>query len=300
MPSRELPARPNLEQLKKQAKSLLACGAGARRRRRSAASPRCPRSRASPSIDIGAGSGAARRAVGDRARARIRVLERAARRSRSAHAVVRRGRRRVHPLRDRRRVRPREPAPRAASAICVGHAADGAGARRRRGGGSAIARGIRSSRPQPGGPQNWEPLLYVCHTCLHFKRACSRGGTRRDRAAALRARRESERRVSLELAPGASADGAVGRHLRDQASAARRSAARGRSESDRRRLGAHRRRRRQSRRARTAAPLRRQRERHPRRRAAARLHDAVGRQSSGPVLAARAWRGREPRLGPGR
>ena len=23
---------------------------------------------------------------------------------------------------------------------------------------------------QPGGPQNWEPLLYVCHTCLHRRR----------------------------------------------------------------------------------------------------------------------------------
>ena len=50
----------------------------------------------------------------------------------------------------------------------VGHVADGAGARRCRVGGGAIARAIRRSRPQPGGPQDWEPLLYVCHTCLHF------------------------------------------------------------------------------------------------------------------------------------
>src|SRR5204862_4762352 len=24
---------------------------------------------------------------------------------------------------------------------------------------------------QPGGPQNWEPLLYVCHTCMHRRPA---------------------------------------------------------------------------------------------------------------------------------
>ena len=43
-------------------------------------------------------------------------MERAARRSRGAHAVVRRGGRRIHPLRDRRRVRPRRTATRASSA----------------------------------------------------------------------------------------------------------------------------------------------------------------------------------------
>ena len=39
---------------------------------------------------------------------------------------------------------------------------------------------------QPGGPQNWEPLLYVCHTCMHARRTRSRGRARHDCAAALR------------------------------------------------------------------------------------------------------------------
>jgi ankyrin repeat protein len=29
---------------------------------------------------------------------------------------------------------------------------------------------------QPGGPQNWEPLLYVCHTCLHAAEPARAGG----------------------------------------------------------------------------------------------------------------------------
>ena len=89
---------------------------------------------------------AARRAVGDRARARIRVVERAARRSRSAHALVRRRRRRVHPLRDGRRVGPRGAAARASSRHCVGIALHRARARRRGGGRGATAPTIPSSR----------------------------------------------------------------------------------------------------------------------------------------------------------
>ena len=115
MPPRQLPDRPNLEQLKKQAKSLLACGAGARQGR---APPLRRVARVLEQIhrtDRRTRSGAPRRAVRDRARARVPVLDGAARRSRSTNAVVRRSGRRVHPLRDRRRGRPREPAARALS-----------------------------------------------------------------------------------------------------------------------------------------------------------------------------------------
>ena len=151
MPSRELPARPNLEQLKKQAKSLLDA-AKARDRdalRRFAVLP----SLSGKSLDeiATAGSGAARCPVGDRARARIRVLERTAGRSRVAHAVVRRGGRRVHPLRHRRRDRPRGAAARAPSAPRVGHAAHGAGSRRRCGGRGSAQKAIRSSRRSQAG-----------------------------------------------------------------------------------------------------------------------------------------------------
>ena len=66
------------------------------------------------------------------------------------------------------------------------------------------------SRPQPGGPMNWEPLLYACHTSHARGRPRAARGPRRDCQAPLRARREPERRVSLELASRASAHGAVG------------------------------------------------------------------------------------------
>ena len=215
MPSRELPARPNLEQLKKQAKSLLDA-AKARDRdalRRFAILPSL--SGKSLDADRRGRSGAARRAVGDRARARIPVLERAARRSRVAHAVVRGGRRRVHPLRDRRRDRPRGATSRAPSAHRVRDAAHGAGARRRRGGRGRGCKKHPELARQPGGPQDWEPLLYVCHTSMH-KRESGRGSTDSStiarRLCALGANPNA--RISLELASRTAADGTVGSGLR--------------------------------------------------------------------------------------
>ncbi len=89
---------------------------------------------------------------------------------------------------------------------------------------------------QPGGPQHWEPLLYVCHTCMHRDAPGASRRTRRDCAAAVRAWRESKRRVSLELASGTAAHRALGRALRGAASAAGGGAARRGRQSDRRRV----------------------------------------------------------------
>ena len=223
-------------------------------------------------------------------------MDGAARGSRGAHAVVRRRRGRVHPLRDRRRVRPRGAAARTPSSTSrprrfTRRSCSATRPRSRRG--CAIT---PRSRPQPGGPQDWEPLLYVCHTSLHRTAPARVDGLVRSRARSG-ARRKSQRRVSLELAPRAAAHGVVGRGVCRAPSAARRGAARGRRESHRWRHDAHCRRRRRYRRARPAARYGLERERHSRRRAAARLHDAVGGQSGGAVLAARTRRGRESRVG---
>ena len=139
MPS-QLPDRPNLDQLKKQAKSLLhAAQAGeadalaAVRRVARVCEQVDRRNRALR-------SGAPRCAVGDRPRARVPVLDGAARGSRSANAVVRGGGRRV-PARATGGASGRaEPAARAPSEHRDGHAADRARARRRRGGRGAAAR----------------------------------------------------------------------------------------------------------------------------------------------------------------
>ena len=193
MPPRQLPARPNLEQLKKQAKSLLACGAGARRGRAPSLRRAARRSRASPSIDIGARSGAARRAVGDRARTRIPVLERAARRSRSAHAVVRR-----QPSTNSSAARPAaRPAARTGCSRSirdrVGHAADGAGSRRCRVGGSAAARASgardRSRADRRTGSRCSTCATRACiSTCLPAWRDLSRSRGGSARSARIRTR----------------------------------------------------------------------------------------------------------------
>ncbi len=101
---------------------------------------------------------------------------------------------------------------------------------------------------QPGGPQKWESLLYVCHTCMHADEPARVEGlvTIARRLCALGANPNAEYRWNWH--PRASADGAVGRHLRGQASSTCARAARGRRESNRRRLSAHCRWRRQYRR----------------------------------------------------
>ena len=153
---------------------------------------------------------------------------------------------------------------------------------------------------QPGGPQNWEPLLYVCHTCLHLGQPARLEGlvaiARRLCALGANPNAEYHWNWHPEL-PRTALWGAICavRHLPLADGAAR-----GRRQSDRRRVGAHRRRRRRYRSARTAESLRRQRGRDPGRRAAARLHDDVGRERRRPVLAARARGGPQPRVGRGR
>ena len=94
---------------------------------------------------------------------------------------------------------------------------------------------IPSLRRKPGGPQNWEPLLYACHTCMHKGDRRPVGWPGRNRTPAVLARRESECRVPLELASGAPANGAVGRGVCGQPPAARRGAARGGRQSNGRR-----------------------------------------------------------------
>ena len=166
-------ARPSESRTTEEAGQVAAArGAGAATPPRSSALPRCRRLPHADRRDRGRGSRAARRAVGHRARARIRVVERAARGGRGAHALVRRRRRRVRPLRDGRRVRPRGAAARAPSGHRVRVVPHGTGARRRRRPWRRDCANTPISRPTSGGPQDWEPLLYVCHTCLH--RTCRR------------------------------------------------------------------------------------------------------------------------------
>ena len=278
-----LPDRPNLEQLKKQAKSLLRAAQDARRRGAPATVPRCRRSPRARPTQIASADLALHDAQSVIAREHgfaswNALREEVEARTLSFDAAVDEFVRCATGGASGRAERLLALHPGIASAtlhtaLVLGDAA------------AVEARLARQpdARDRTGGPQDWEPLLYVCHTCMHRTAPARVDGLVAIARALLRARRESERRVSLELASRAAAHGAVGRGLRRPASAARRGAARGRRESDRRRHDAHRRRRRQSRRARAAAPLRPRRERHPRRRAAARLHDAVGDNPAGPL-----------------
>ena len=292
-----LPDRPNLEQLKKQAKSLLraAQARDAAALARFAILPAFSRHVGRRRCDA-AVARAARRAVGHRARAWIRVVERAARRGRGAHALVRRGRRRVRPLRDRRRVRPRErllalhPGIASASLQTALVLGDAAAVEARLADHPELA--TRAGRTAGVGAA----ALRVSHVPAHGDPARGRPG--RDRAAAAarsaptrtpsttgtgirscRARRCGRRVCAVGHLPLAEVLLEAGANPTDGVS------------------GAHRRRRRQHRGARAAAPLRRQRRRHPWRRAAARLHDDVGHQSRRPALAARARRRSESRVG---
>jgi hypothetical protein len=67
-----------------------------------------------------------------------------------------------------------------------------------------------------GGMQIWEPLLYVCHTCLNENKA---GLVEIARAAGTG--RKSQRRIPLELASRTPAHGVVGSALRGQPPSAR-------------------------------------------------------------------------------
>ncbi len=149
----------------------------------------------------------------------------------------------------------------------------------------------------PGGPQQWEPLLYVCHTCLHRDDPERMDGllTIARRLIALGANPNAEYHWNWH--PGVAAHGAVGRADHHGPCAARAGAPRGRRESHRRRVGAHRRRQRQPHRARIAAPFRHGRERHPRRRAAAGLHPDLRGGSVRSAMAAGPWRRRQSAMG---
>ena len=97
---------------------------------------------------------------------------------------------------------------------------------------------------QAGGPQGWEPLLYVCHTSMH-KRVGSVEGltTIARRLCALGANPNAEYHWNWH--PELPRTGPVGRRMRGPPPAARRGAARRGRESHRRRHVSYRRRRRQ-------------------------------------------------------
>ena len=248
---RQLPERPNLEQLKKQAKSLLHARAGRR----------CGRARtfrpaagvvedASPSRH--ARARVARRAIGDRARARIRVVECAARGSRSAHVDVRRGGRRVRPLRHRRRGRSRtrllalHPGDRDATlqtALVLGDA-------------RRVRRGCANSpelATSPAARRVGAAALRLPHVPASRRTAAWTGS-----AIARGCSRSAPTRTPSITGTGIPNCRAPlsGARCHDEPHAARGGPARGRRQSHRRRVGAHRRWRRQHRRARAAASFR--------------------------------------------
>ena len=168
MTSHHLPDRPNLEQLKKQAKSLL--------RAAQAQDPAALATlRALPALRAQVRRRARRLhlALHDAQSVIARehgfaVLECAARGGRGAHALVRR-RRSMSSSVARRTAR----SGRAERLLALhpGIASASAATRRwcwetppqwRR-----ACASIPSLRRDPGGPQDWEPLLYACHTCMH-------------------------------------------------------------------------------------------------------------------------------------
>ena len=151
---------------------------------------------------------------------------------------------------------------------------------------------------RPGGPQNWEPLLYACHTCMHTgapgrvdgvvaiaRRLCSLGANPNAEyhwnwhpelprtalwAAVCAVSHLPLAQVLLDA--GANPTDGVTVHIAGGG-------------------GNHRG-------ARAAAPFRRGRERDSRRRAAARLHDVLGHQSRRTTLAGGTRRGSESCVGP--
>ena len=172
MTPQQLPDRPNLEQLKKQAKSLLHAAQAQRSRRRSqrfAVLPAFARKsgrRARTPLDLAlhdAQSVIAREhgfaswnALREEVEARTLSFDaavdefvRCATGGASGRAM---------------RLLALHPGDR------VGIALHRARARRRRGRRGALAEAVPKLATQPGGPQQWEPLLYACHTCVHTRR----------------------------------------------------------------------------------------------------------------------------------
>ena len=213
MPLRELPDRPNLEQLKKQAKSLLACRAGARSRR---ARPLRRPARVAEQVDRR--DAAAGLALHDAQSVIARehgfpswnaLREEVEARTLSFDAAVEEFIRCATGGGSGRAQRLLALHPRHRDRI----AAHGARARRRRGRRGAAARSSCARDAAGRAAELGAAALRVPH--VHARgRPGARRGPRRDRAAPVRAGRESERRVSLELASRASAHGAVGRGLR--------------------------------------------------------------------------------------
>ena len=235
MPNR-LPERPNLEQLKNQAKSLLraarARDAAALRRfavlpalsqqasRRVAARPRSPCTTRSRSSRASTAS-PSWKALRDEVEARTLTFDAA------VEEFVR--------CATGGAIRPRRAAARAASRDRDGVAAHRARARgrRRRGRAAAGASGARHTAWRTA--ELGAAALRLPHLPARARPGAA-GRTGRDCAAALRAGCQPERRVPLELASGAAAHRALGRAVRRRAPATRRGAARRGRQSHRRRV----------------------------------------------------------------
>ena len=257
MPSRELPARPNLEQLKKQAKSLLdaaqARDADALRRFAIAAraSRQVARRRSPPPV-----SRCTTRSRPSRANTASRRGMRCARKSNRARC--RSTRRSTNSSAARAAARPDAPSgcwrsirasprPSLHTALVLGDAARGR---------ERLAKQPELAQRRRRAPALGAAALRLPH--VDGSRTIRRGSTASSRSrgacCALGANPNGEYHWNWH--PELPRTGALGLGLRRPASAARRGAARGRRQSDRRRDVAHRRRRRQSRGARAAAPLR--------------------------------------------
>ena len=232
----QLPDRPNLEQLKKQAKSLLHAAQAAGRSRARSASPRCPRLRSCRPHELGAPDLALHDAQSVIAREHgfaswNALREEVEARTLSFDAAVDEFIRCATGGASGRAERLLALHPGIASAslqtaLVLGDAAAV----------EARLRDASGARDASRADRRTGSRCSTRATRACTRRAGARGWPGRDRATAVRARRESERRVSLELASGASAHGAVGRDLRRQPPAARGGAARGGRESHRRRV----------------------------------------------------------------
>jgi hypothetical protein len=91
---------------------------------------------------------------------------------------------------------------------------------------------LRSQPPVAGGVQNWEPLLYVCHTCLHRDAPARADGLVAIAKELLARGANPNAEYQFQWHPRATAHCPLGCTLRNRSSAARGTAVAKRSEPD--------------------------------------------------------------------
>ena len=210
--ARQLPDRPNLDQLKHQAKDLL-------RAARAQDAAALARFRALPAFAARtdaelarAATRPARRAIGHRARAWRRDVERSSRaRGRATLEFAAATDAFVGAATDGRG-RSGRTAAGAAARDRARESPHGAGPRRCRDCGAVSRRWCIEGR-RGGGPRGWEPLHYVCHSCDRGTLGTARNRSRGDRPPLDLAGRGSEPAVPLATPRGSPAC-ALGRGLR--------------------------------------------------------------------------------------